>query len=303
MFYYLVRCRLYHGDALVGEADGSCNSRESRYRWRWVPEGDVSPELDKATLKVRGGKVSEYTFAIDEAKTDGKYGKPPEYWQAFKDAVAAGTAKKIKKAASRGRQFDAWEIDMAMYRVPNEDIFSLVNTVLKMAEKRALVAAVLVAVNASEFFTQDMEDLETGFVDVAARVVETDAPRAPAAERAIDELFDTGHAADIAESQRELDDIQEPARSRSRQARPVMGLEDADLDYVPAGIDDWGVRMWGKLYFEAKRLGFSNDFHVQGALAKVYNLDKWDESKAEQSYREAWHLLQEHQRSKQAETA
>jgi hypothetical protein len=34
----------------------------------------------------------------------------------------------------------------------------IVNTIDKMAQKRALVAAVLIAVNASEFFTQDLED-------------------------------------------------------------------------------------------------------------------------------------------------
>jgi hypothetical protein len=42
--------------------------------------------------------------------------------------------------------------------VPNEDIASQVNTINKMAQKRALVAATLIAVNASEFFTQDLED-------------------------------------------------------------------------------------------------------------------------------------------------
>jgi hypothetical protein len=43
-------------------------------------------------------------------------------------------------------------------RVPNPDICDQVNTIQKMATKRALIAAVLIAVNASEFFTQDVED-------------------------------------------------------------------------------------------------------------------------------------------------
>jgi hypothetical protein len=42
--------------------------------------------------------------------------------------------------------------------VANPDIADQVNTVLKIAKKRALVDAVLLAVNASEFFTQDIED-------------------------------------------------------------------------------------------------------------------------------------------------
>lgn len=39
-----------------------------------------------------------------------------------------------------------------------KDPVEIVNTVCKMAQKRALVAAVLIGVNASQFYTQDMED-------------------------------------------------------------------------------------------------------------------------------------------------
>ena len=47
---------------------------------------------------------------------------------------------------------------MTLYRVPNPDVADLVNTIQKMAQKRALVAATLIATSASEFFTQDVED-------------------------------------------------------------------------------------------------------------------------------------------------
>ena len=40
----------------------------------------------------------------------------------------------------------------------NKSPYDLVNTIKKMAQKRALVAAVLIATNASDQFTQDMED-------------------------------------------------------------------------------------------------------------------------------------------------
>ncbi len=46
-----------------------------------------------------------------------------------------------------------------MLTLENDDPFTLVNTLQKMAQKRSLIAAVLVAVNASEFFTQDIEDM------------------------------------------------------------------------------------------------------------------------------------------------
>jgi len=45
-----------------------------------------------------------------------------------------------------------------VYVIPNPDPADVVNTIDKMAQKRALVAAVLIAVNASELFTQDVED-------------------------------------------------------------------------------------------------------------------------------------------------
>lgn len=224
-FYYWFRCALYRGDVYVGGADGSCNSRESRYRWRWVQEHDVSPGLDKATLKRRGGKTSEFVFAIEQGKTDGKYGKPEEYWQAFKDAIANGTAKKIEKVTAKKAVYDAWEIEAYSYRMPNEDIFSQVNTVLKMAQKRALVAATLVTVNASEFFTQDMEDLE--MIDVPVTVVATQpVPKPTAKPKGTSSVAreppeydngtaswnepppDIGHQVDVAEAKRETSSLE-----------------------------------------------------------------------------------------------
>jgi hypothetical protein len=44
--------------------------------------------------------------------------------------------------------------------VDNEDIFSQVNTLVKMAKKRALVDATLSAGRLSNVFTQDIEDME-----------------------------------------------------------------------------------------------------------------------------------------------
>ena len=54
-----------------------------------------------------------------------------------------------------------------MKRVANPDIFDQVNTIQKMAHKRALVAAVLIATNASEFFTQDVENMDVIDIPVA----------------------------------------------------------------------------------------------------------------------------------------
>ena len=157
LFYFHYRCQLYKGDYFVAEGDGSCNSFEAKYRWRWIP-GDQVPRDDFHKLQQRDGTISEFAFAVENAETSGKYGKPKEYWQRFKDGIEEGSAKSVKRTARSGKEYDAWEIGETMYRVQNPDLADVVNTVMKMAEKRALIAAVLVGVNASEFFTQDMEE-------------------------------------------------------------------------------------------------------------------------------------------------
>jgi hypothetical protein len=48
-----------------------------------------------------------------------------------------------------------------LYRNPNPDGADVVNTIQKMAQKRALVAATLIATSASEFFTPDVEDADS----------------------------------------------------------------------------------------------------------------------------------------------
>lgn len=45
------------------------------------------------------------------------------------------------------------------YRIENVEIFNYVNTILKMAKKRAFVDAILQVASLSEMFTQDIEDL------------------------------------------------------------------------------------------------------------------------------------------------
>jgi len=164
-FYYLYRCQLSRGDVLIAEGDGSCNSWESKYRYRWVKEDEVPDNLDKNKLPKRIGAISEFEFAIEKAETGGKYGKPAEYWQRFKDAMESGKYRRFEKMTKSGKSYPAIEIGDTFYRVPNTDIASQVNTIQKMAQKRALVAATLLAVNASEFFTQDLEDIiDTPFV-------------------------------------------------------------------------------------------------------------------------------------------
>jgi hypothetical protein len=141
---------------------------EKKYRFRWVTKDRVPKNLSLDDLPSKGGKVSEFDFAVDKAETSGKYGKPAEYWQQFKIAQANGTAVTIDRKDSKGNVRKAIEIDTTMYGIPNEDIFDLVNTISKMAQKRALVAAALNATGASAVFTQDQEDFtDFGLIEAA----------------------------------------------------------------------------------------------------------------------------------------
>lgn len=162
-FYYRYRCQLYRGDRFMGEAVGSCNSWEQKYRYRWVSEDQLPADADKAALPSRGGRKTlfEFMFAFDKRETTGQYGKPEEHWQMFEKAIADGRARKSTRTTKKGDQV-GWEIevDMTMYRIPNPDSADTVNTCQKMAQKRALVAAVLVVTNCSDAFTQDLEDQE-----------------------------------------------------------------------------------------------------------------------------------------------
>jgi hypothetical protein len=144
-FYYVYRCALYNGDLLIAESDGSCNSFESKYRWR---KGERTCPACGATAIIKG-----------KAEFGGG-------WICF--AKKGGCGAKFPDGAT--------EIEGQLVgRVPNPDVCDLVNTIQKMAQKRAFVAATLLAVNASEFFTQDVEDL----VELSS----SDAPPAAAERR------------------------------------------------------------------------------------------------------------------------
>jgi hypothetical protein len=162
--YARYRCRLLREGRVVGVGEGSCNSWEAKYRYRWVAEEQVPEHLDRTHLAKRGvhRTLCEFEFAIERAETTGTYGKPAGHWQRFRDAIHNGAARSVEKPTRRGMSV-AWEIDddTALYRVPNPDVADVVNTIQKMAQKRALVAATLIATSASEFFTQDVEDADS----------------------------------------------------------------------------------------------------------------------------------------------
>lgn len=130
-FYYLIRQDLMRHGELVASQMASCNSWESKYRYRRAER--KCPVCGKAAI-IKGRE---------------EYGGG---WVCFKKKDGCGT-----KFSDNDEAITSQECG----RVKNPDAADQVNTILKMAEKRALIAATLVAVNASEFFTQDIEDIPT----------------------------------------------------------------------------------------------------------------------------------------------
>ncbi len=166
-FRYHYKCQVLKSGRLIAECEGECNSWDRRYRFRWVNMSELPPgigAIEKSSLPQQIGAVEEYAWAINKAETSGKYGKPEEYWQEFKDMIKTGQAEKITKTTRAGKEQAAYRIETVLYQIPNPDIYALVNTIMKMAQKRAFVGAIKVATNASEFYTQDVEDLE-GVID------------------------------------------------------------------------------------------------------------------------------------------
>lgn len=122
------KCTIYHSPSgnRLGSGCGSCSTKESKYAYR------------KAYKKCP--KCSNESI--------------------FKSKDGTGWYCWTKKGGC-GAQFPNGDKTIESQkegRVPNEDIADQYNTVLKMANKRSLVAAVLNVTAASDIFTQDLDD-------------------------------------------------------------------------------------------------------------------------------------------------
>lgn len=103
----------------------------------------------KCTISKGGQKITE---GVGQANTmEGKY----RYrWVSEKD-IPEGMTKETLQFKTFSGQYG----DYTKYKVENDDPYTLANTVLKMAKKRAQVDAVLTVASLSEVFTQDLEDM------------------------------------------------------------------------------------------------------------------------------------------------
>lgn len=159
IFYFRYRCELTLSEKRVGDGMGSANSREPKYRYRWMD--DIPSGIDEALCETRTMKAEVFEWQYQKRETTGQYGKPDSFWKVFDEAIENGTVQKFDKEKPwKAGEFDtALRVDAIKYRVPNPDIADYVNTVEKMAQKRAFMQAILMAAGASQFFTQDLEDI------------------------------------------------------------------------------------------------------------------------------------------------
>lgn len=146
-FLYRYRCELYRNGTMIGSGVGSCNSWEVKYRYRSAQR--VCPSCGQAAI----------------IKGKDEYGGG---WLCFKSKGGCGAKFKDGDRSIEGQ---------VSGKVKNTDPADIVNTVDKMAQKRALVAATLIAVNASEFYTQDVEDMAGGYIDAEFTVTVPEPPK------------------------------------------------------------------------------------------------------------------------------
>ncbi len=127
-FYFKVKGKVFAKDGgYLGMGMGSCSSRESKYAYRWIRYNEL-PSAFKTT---------------GDIKTD---------FQAYIDANGAGSAK--WQSFGTGGQY--------VFRVKNDLVSDLCNTVLKMAKKRCYIDAIQTVTGADRKFMRS-EELEKPF--------------------------------------------------------------------------------------------------------------------------------------------
>lgn len=165
IFYYRYRVSLLKDGFPVGQGEGSANSWESKYRWRNANR--KCPACGKETI-IKGKE---------------EYGGG---WLCF--AKKGGCNAKF---AAGDKSIEGQEVG----RVANPDFADIINTIQKMGQKRAYIAATLSATGASQWFTQDLEDMpplegiqrDAAKVDTGGAPVGTKQAAANVAERKLAE--------------------------------------------------------------------------------------------------------------------
>ena len=131
LFSYTYKCILVHipSGHEVAECISNCNSMEARYRWRNT--GKRCPDCGQESIR----------------KSNPQFGTG---WYCNRKAGGCGASYAAGDPRIAGQPEG---------RAANDDIFSLLNTLHKMSQKRGLVGATLFIGRLEDVFTQDLEDL------------------------------------------------------------------------------------------------------------------------------------------------
>jgi hypothetical protein len=118
----------------------------------WTGNGFFHYKIKAQLIHIGSGKlISEGLGECNSMESKYRY-----RWVSVSKLPANVDATKLVSEVRKGK---GGKGEWTAYRLDNEDIFSQVNTILKMAKKRALVDAALSAGRLSQLFTQDVEDL------------------------------------------------------------------------------------------------------------------------------------------------
>ena len=138
----VANCTLKHipTDLTIATGEGLCSTKESRYAYRTAKRTCPlcgEPQIRKSRNQPRSGDY------------EGANPSDPPGWYCWRKEGGCGA-----NFAHNDESITSQEEGKA----PNPDLPDQYNTVLKMADKRALIAAVLNGTAASDVFTQDVED-------------------------------------------------------------------------------------------------------------------------------------------------
>jgi len=133
---YTVKCPLYHipTGKLIATGIGSCNSRETKYRYR------------------------------NEEKSTGQP-VPKPYWDAKKSGDNREARRLLGGDNRRASKIDGLWVIVETTRIEYDNPWDFQNTILKMAAKRGKVGSTISALAAGDLFAQDLEDLPADFVE------------------------------------------------------------------------------------------------------------------------------------------
>ncbi len=157
---YEVTCTLTHipTATTIGQASGSASTMESKHRYRGAA-GRQCPSCG--------------AIACRPAKRESGGGF-------YCDRNGGGCGAQFKATSPEATAIQ----NSPAVRMENTDPADQYNTVLKMAQKRALVAAVLIATAASDIFAQDLEDIEGTDTQVTEPPIKQTTRKAPPAAKA-----------------------------------------------------------------------------------------------------------------------